>query len=99
MNYKEIFPKRLKEVRIAKGKNQNEMAIALDIARPSYANFERGKTYPKFENLIKIAEELEISIDYLVGIRDDKNIIKKTENYINQTFNIENKGNIKIKGR
>lgn len=82
MNYKEEFPKRLKEQRIAKGKTQKEMAIALDIERPSYVTYETGKTYPKFENLMKIAEILEISIDYLVGLKEKEETIKVKETKI-----------------
>lgn len=69
---KNTFSKRLKETRIKRGKSQEEMAIALDISRPSYTAYETGKSYPKFENLIKIAEELNISIDYLVDLSTKK---------------------------
>ena len=86
MNYKEIFAQRLKEERIAKGKTMKEMAIALDIARESYLAYEAGKTTPKFENLMKIHEELNISIDYLVGIKDTKETKEKTEIH-NNTIN------------
>lgn len=82
MNYKEEFPKRLKQRRIEKGKTQKEMAIALDIERPSYVTYETGKTYPKFENLIKIAEILEVSIDYLVGLKEKEETIKMKETKI-----------------
>ena len=72
MDYKEIFAKRLKKERQAKGKTQKDMAIALDITRESYLAYEHGIATPKFENLMRIHEELNISIDYLVGITDDK---------------------------
>lgn len=87
MNYKETFPARLKEAREQKGITQKEMAIALNIARPSYVNYERGKTYPTFENLMKISEELNISIDYLCGINDYSRIIKNNVEYNFGTVN------------
>lgn len=73
MNYKMAFPKRLTEVRKEAGKTQDEMAIAMDIARPSYTMYETGASFPKFENLMKIADILNVSIDYLVGLSNKKN--------------------------
>lgn len=73
MDYKTAFPKRLTEIRKERGKTQDEMAILIDISRPSYTSYEIGKSYPKFENLMKISEILDISIDYLVGISNKKN--------------------------
>jgi transcriptional regulator with XRE-family HTH domain len=86
MDYKNIFPKRLKETRISRGKSQEQMAIALNISRPSYTTYETGKSYPKFENLMKIAEELNISIDYLVGLSETATNPSTTYN-INQHNN------------
>ena len=72
MNYKKEFPKRLTEIRKEAGKTQDEMAIAMDVSRPSYTMYETGVNFPKFENLIKIAEILNVSIDYLVGLSNEK---------------------------
>lgn len=74
MDYKKAFPKRLTEIRKERKKTQDEMAIALDISRPAYTQYETGVNFPKFENLIKIAEILDVSIDYLVGLTNKKNI-------------------------
>lgn len=90
MNYKKEFPKRLKQARIEKGKTQKEMAIELNIERPSYVTYETGKTYPKFENLMKIAEILEISIDYLVGLKDNKKVNNENYNQSNNNIAIMN---------
>lgn len=74
MDYKTAFPKRLTEIRKERGKTQDEMAIEMDIARPSYTMYETGVSFPKFENLMKIATILNVSIDYLVGLSNKKNI-------------------------
>lgn len=73
MDYRKAFPKRLTQVRKEAGKTQDEMAILMDISRPSYTMYETGASYPKFENLMIIADILNISIDYLVGLSDVKN--------------------------
>lgn len=76
MDYKKAFPKRLTEVRKERKKTQDEMAIILDISRPAYTQYETGVNFPKLENLVKISETLEISIDYLVGLSNKKKIEK-----------------------
>ena len=35
--------------------------------------YETGTSFPKFENLMKIADILNVSIDYLVGLSNKKN--------------------------
>ncbi len=73
MDYKKAFPKRLTEVRKEAELTQDQMAVAIDISRPSYTQYETGVCFPKFENLIKIAQTLNVSIDYLVGLSNKKN--------------------------
>jgi len=67
MRVKEIFAKRLEELRIEKGKNQYEVADDLKIARSTYANWEQGKAVPKDEVLNRLADYFNVSIDYLLG--------------------------------
>lgn len=100
MDYKKIFAKRLKEERKLKGKTQKDMSIALDITRESYLAYEHGITTPKFENLMKIHEELEVSIDYLVGITNNKDGIGCiSSRTIEQQNNIYGGNNINIKNK
>ncbi len=77
MDYKTAFPKRLTEVRKEAGKTQDEMAILIDIARPSYTMYETGVSFPKFENLMKIAQILDVSLDYLTGLSNKKKLEKE----------------------
>ena len=74
MDYRKAFPKRLTEARKEAGKTQDEMAVLMDVSRPSYTMYETGVNFPKFENLMKIAEILNVSIDYLVGLSNKKNV-------------------------
>ena len=39
----------------------------MGIVQSSYADWERGKKKPTQENLVKIAQVLNVSVDYLVG--------------------------------
>ena len=69
---KYILAKRLKECRKEKGYTQNQMAIYCDITEKTYQNYELMTRQPKIEILIRIADILGVSIDYLVGRTDEK---------------------------
>ena len=66
------FAERLKELRKQAHLTQVELAKRLGIGQSSYADWERGKKKPTQENLVKIAQVLNVSIDYLVGNSEDK---------------------------
>lgn len=57
----------LKEIRLAHGKTQSEVAEYLNIARASYTNIENGKRSPDVETLIALADFYSVSIDSLLG--------------------------------
>ena len=61
------FSERLKELRKKVNFTQVEIAEKLGISQPAYASWERGVKKPTQENLVKIAQVLNVSIDYLVG--------------------------------
>ncbi len=65
-----MFPKRLNETRKSKHITAQQMADSLSMGLRSYRNYESGNRFPSPENLIKIADILDVSIDYLLG-RDD----------------------------
>lgn len=62
-----IFPQRLKELRFEKGLTQKELAEQIGIKRNTYSDWENGKTEPSFENIVKLADLLEVSLDWLFG--------------------------------
>lgn len=66
------FAERLKELRKQAYLTQVELAKRLGIGQSSYADWERGKKKPTQENLVKIAQILDVSIDYLVGNSEEK---------------------------
>ena len=67
------FSERLKELRKQAHLTQVELASKLGIVQSSYADWERGKKKPTQENLVKIAQILNVSVDYLVGNSEQKN--------------------------
>lgn len=64
---------RLRECRENAHLSQKYVAITLGIAPPSVANWERGKTNPTNENMIRLADLYGVSVDYLLGRTDNPN--------------------------
>ncbi|EEK78227.1 Transcriptional regulator, XRE [Bacillus cereus R309803] len=50
------------------------MAKQLGIARTTYAMYEQGKREPDYNTLIKLATFFEVSIDYLLGTTEIKQV-------------------------
>jgi putative transcriptional regulator len=67
------FSERLKDLRKQAGLTQVDVAEKLGISQPAYASWERGVKKPTQENLVKIAQILNVSVDYLVGNSEEKN--------------------------
>jgi len=61
------FSERLKNLRKQAHLTQVDVAEKLGISQPAYASWERGVKKPTQENLVKIAQVLNVSVDYLVG--------------------------------
>ena len=64
------FCERLKAIRLENGKTQKDMYEALKISANGYASYEQGRTEPSIETLIKICKILDVSADYLLGLKD-----------------------------
>nr|WP_083936641.1 helix-turn-helix transcriptional regulator [Streptococcus sp. HPH0090] len=62
-----IFSERLKRLRKNKGLKQQELAEIFGIKRNTYSDWENGKTEPSFDNLVKLADFFEVSLDWLFG--------------------------------
>jgi len=69
------FGTRLHAARVQAGLSQSQIAEALDITQPSYADWERRSVALKPDYLPKLAALLGVSVDYLVGA----GTIKKSE--------------------
>ena len=65
-----MIPK-LKETRLEKKFSQKDLAKQINLTQQTYSDYETGRTNPDVETLIKIANILECSVDYLIGREDD----------------------------
>lgn len=63
----DIFPKRLKQLRLEKGMTQEEIAEQLNTRRSTYGEYERGKIMPPIDKVESVAKILETTPQYLLG--------------------------------
>lgn len=66
-NYPELFRKCLIKERLDRGWTIGELAKKSGVTRQAIQLLEAGDTLPQFKNLIKLADALEVELDYLVG--------------------------------
>ncbi|WP_166695562.1 helix-turn-helix domain-containing protein [Bacillus cereus] len=69
-----MFGTRLHTLRKERKLRQEDMAKQLGIARTTYAMYEQGNREPDYNTLIKLATFFEVSIDYLLGTTEIKQI-------------------------
>lgn len=62
------FP-RIRDLREDNDKKQTELAKYLNVDQSTYSDYENGKINIPIEQLIKIADFYNVSLDYLVGRR------------------------------
>ena len=62
----------LKNLRLARGINQVELASALNVSKQCISNWENDNIQPSVEMLVKIASYFDVSTDYLLGLHTEK---------------------------
>ena len=84
---------RIKELREKQGMKQMDLAELTNIGRSSIGSYEIESETPTYVNLIKLAETLNVSTDYLLGYDaedylDLSGIDEKQRKYINELYNV-----------
>ena len=69
--------KRLKDLREYHDLFQKQVAQVLGISQQYYSEYEKGNRTIPISHLITLAKYYGTSIDYIVGLSDNKNINKK----------------------
>lgn len=67
-----MYFKRIKDLRVDNDYLQKDIAKILDISQQYYSQYELGKYTMPIELLIKLAKLYNVSIDYIVGLSNDK---------------------------
>lgn len=74
-----MFSQRLKLLRKEKHKTQQDMADFLKIQRSTYGEYERGRIMPPYDKIKKLADYLEVSVDYLMGTTNFRTVNDKID--------------------
>ena len=75
----EKLPKRLKELREAKGYLQKYVADKIGVKSNTLSGYENGTRSPDPEMIVKLAELYNVTTDYLLGKSDDPNKTEEEE--------------------
>ena len=73
----------IKRIRKSKGLSQEELAIKLNVVRQTVSKWENGLSVPDSDMLITLADELDTSVNVLLGetvtesMADDLKVISK----------------------
>ena len=70
-----MLGERIRELRTAKRLNQVELAALLGVTKQSVSNWENENIQPSIEMLVRLADILRVSTDYLLS-REDKTYIE-----------------------
>ncbi len=62
----------IKAARTNAGLSQKEIAITLAVSVPTVSDWESGKKFPSGKNLVKLAQALHTTTDYLLGCDETK---------------------------
>jgi len=66
-NEKDRFREHLQHIRQTKGLSQGDLAKRTGLKPAAISHFETGQRKPSFDNLIKLADALGVSMDFLFG--------------------------------
>ena len=62
--------KRMKEIRMESGLSQARFGEILSVSQDTVSLWEKGKSVPTAEYLIAIAKQFDVSVDYILCLKD-----------------------------
>lgn len=68
------FRQKLKDLRKQHGLSREELAKKLGLSYWAISKYEQGERFPEWDTLQKIADLFGVSVDYLLGRVDDRNL-------------------------
>ena len=69
-----IFSERIKELRLERNMSQITLASVLNVSDRMIRYYEQGTKMPELEVLISLATLFSVSVDYLLGRSDKRNL-------------------------
>lgn len=78
-----VIMERLKQLRERKNMTQVRLGIELGVSQETISGYEIGKAVPPADMLVKLADTLDASVDYILGRTDDKQLKKLSKSDLN----------------
>ncbi|VTS12246.1 helix-turn-helix domain-containing protein [Streptococcus pseudoporcinus] len=82
------FAKQLKKYRLEKNYSQDTLADQLFISRQAISKWENGDSTPDLENLIKLAEIFDVTLDQLVRGKESTSSLDNENSLENDNLNL-----------
>ncbi len=67
---------RIRDLRKKHHMSQIRLSIELGVSQETISAYESGKHYPSYPSLVKLSEIFGVSIDFLMGLSEEKNTTK-----------------------
>lgn len=68
---------RIKELRKEQHMSQIHLSIELEVSQETISAYEKGKHFPSYQSLVRMSEIFNTSIDYIMGLSDQRNGISE----------------------
>lgn len=69
-----MFGDRLRELRVSRNWSIEDVSNKIGIGTSTYGGYEKEYRKPPIQNLIKLANLYDVSVDYILGLTNEKNI-------------------------
>ena len=83
----EYFGFKLKSLRLEKHLTQKQLGSKLGVNKATISAYEKGSTYPSIDIMIKLCEYFDVSVDYMVGLKEQFSNMKSLSDEQYQTIN------------
>lgn len=98
---KQITMKNMKKIIKSQNRSLTSLAVELEVSQEAISQYISGKIHPKLETIVKMANLLNTSTDYLLDLTDDPtkpdfSLNEKEHNIINLYRNLSDTEKIKV---
>lgn len=98
---KQITMKNMKKIIKFQNRSLTSLAVELEVSQEAISQYISGKIHPKLETIVKMANLLNTSTDYLLDLTDDPtkpdfSLNEKEHNIINLYRNLSDTEKIKV---
>lgn len=93
-----LLGQRIKSSRAAQNISQKDLANQVEVSPSAINQYEKGEKVPSTGTLVKLAEALDISADYLLGASNKKDLFldNKKKEIFNDLFSLNKRDRMQI---